>query len=188
MAPLSDHPNAPFPYGVHFGCTFKDNFTPIQKAIMDRKVDIIRELAPFSKNPNVPNHTSWNGWTPIQKTTDLFCKNTDPFTMIQYGEIIEILAPLCDNANEAIHGVTPIQMAVGATNIMVTKILTKYIDNPNAAKTDGGWTPIQLTAEMHYRLSRNHFEIIKLLADLSDNPNAPAPNGWTPIKDRTTGR
>ena len=38
-----------------------------------------------------------------------------------------------------------------------------------------GWTPI------HRAAMNGHTEVVKILAPLTDNPNAPNDYGWTPI-------
>ena len=58
MAPLSETPNAPFPYGNYFGCLF-GGYTPIQKAVTFGYIEIIKILAPWSSNPDTPNPRGW---------------------------------------------------------------------------------------------------------------------------------
>ena len=53
-------------------------------------------------------------------------------------------------------------------------------DNPNASN-NSGYTPIHLAARC------GHTEIVKILAPLSDNPNANN-NGTTPIHDAALNR
>ena len=122
--------------------------------------------------------------------------------LFQYDEIIEIMAPLTENPNTPFPnectyaGYTPIQMAVNVKNVKVIRLLAPFSTNPNApiryqkglcpimgihgcqSCNMQGWTPIQDLARYNDKnkslyVSIADAEIIKILAPLSEIPNAP---------------
>ena len=111
-------------------------------------------------------------------------------------EIVKILAPLTDNPNAPDqYGETPILWAACNGYTEIVKILAPLTDNPNAPNEEGetpiywaarhGWTHLYnkdgentICGEAHHN---GYTEIVKILAPLTDNPNAPNEEGETPI-------
>ena len=165
-----------------------------KKETSDEDTEIVKTLAPLTKNPNDPDKNGrtpiyWaaqNGHTEIIKILALLTDN--PISPDKWGdtpihiaalfrhtEIIKILASLSENPNAPnANGRTPIFWAAGNGCIEIVKILAPLTDNPIAPDRWGD-TPIYRAACF------GHTEIVKILVPFSENPNVPNSKGNTPI-------
>ena len=112
------------------------------------------------------------GWTPIQELCDITNGND------VIAEIIGKLAPLIENPNAPYPGqaLGPARPKLGIQHFWEQG--DKYLRKGPGLEPVypyAGWTPIQIATE------RGNTEIIRILAPLSDRPNAVNPKGYTPI-------
>ena len=145
-----------------------DGDTPMHAAAREGHLDVIKVLAPLSKNPNAPNSS---GWTPIHEAA-----------REGHANVIKVLAPFIDNPNALRpDGETPIYAAAKDGNSEVVKVLATLsrlrmrfdriiTEDPNAPNPKG-MTPIFIAAKT------GHTDVVKVLAPLANNPNAPGPSG-----------
>ena len=145
-----------------------DGDTPMHAAAREGHLDVIKVLAPLSKNPNAPNSS---GWTPIHEAA-----------REGHANVIKVLAPFIDNPNALRpDGETPIYAAAKDGNSEVVKVLATLsrlrmrfdriiAEDPNAPNPKG-MTPIFIAAKT------GHTDVVKVLAPLANNPNAPGPSG-----------
>ena len=82
-------------------------------------------------------------------------------------ELIRIAAPILDNPNSPF-----------PTLALAKKVLSGLGGDGVLQSSFPNWTPIQLVA---YSRNTSSVEIIGILAPLTEDPNAPDPDGWTPI-------
>ena len=108
---------------------------------------------------DLPLYTSLEVQKAFQKK--IFCA-----ALNGHSEIVKILAPLTDNPN------IPGPIFIASNFEHAEKIAASW-NNPNTKFF--GDTPIYCAARM------GHTEIVKILAPLTDNPNAPNIHGDTPI-------
>ena len=134
-------------------------------------------MLPFYENFNAPDR---DGWTPI-------------YSAAQDGhlDVLKLLVPLCKNFNDPIigsicGGSTPFEAALESiiacnsiNNYEVIRYLAplcasnvRYLIKEAASDTNTKYSDQILVGQT---------ELIKLLASLIDNPNAPDSKGWTAI-------
>ena len=153
----------------------KNGIMPIYIAAHFGYVEIVKMIASYQENPNLPKP---NGWTPIHSAA-----------MRGRTEIVKLLANKVENLNVPIqdpnpvnhgHGWTAIDLAALFGHTKIVEFLADKVENPNASAPNG-WTPIHMAARDGYT------EIVKILADKVENPNVPIQNplisghGWTAI-------
>ena len=110
----------------------KTSWTLIHEAAHEGNTEIVRILAPLSKNPNTPDK---DGWTPIYLSA-----------MKGFTEIVNILAALTDNPNSTDEtGWSPIHEAATEGYTEIVKILSPLTQNPNSPDKFGN-TPIHEAA------------------------------------------
>ena len=93
-------------------------------------------------------------------------------------EFIRFAAPILDNPNDSF-----------PTLALAKKVFSRLsYDNKYCSwlltwnwKVNEKWTPIQLLVYHDYVSFISPTEIVAILAPLTQNPNAPDPDGWTPI-------
>ena len=165
LAPLIENPNK---YPSEIKVYTEDNETPIYWAATNGHLEIIKILAPITKNPN-SNGFSRDG-TPI-----------DSATSQGFIEVIKFLATFTNNPNEPdSNGWTPIHEAALGGYLEIIKFLASRMgqfENPNPGTWDFGATP------MHLACMNNHAEVVKYLISITyyQNPFVPDKCGKTPL-------
>ena len=165
LAPFVENPNK-FPPEMEV--YNDDNETPIYWAAANGHLEVIKILAPITKNPN-SNGFSKDG-TPI-----------DAATSSGFIKVIKFLAPLTKNPNEPDStGWTPIHEAALGGYLEIIKFLAGRLgqfENPNPSTWDFRATP------MHLACMNGHAEVVKYLISISyyQNPYVPDKSGKTPL-------
>ena len=169
--------------------------TPIYYAAMRGHFEIVKLLAPYTSNPNIPNQdgdtpihqAAFNGHLEIVKF--LVSMASNPIIANKYGrtpihfaageghfEVLKLLALHTSNPNIAdMNGVTPIHYAAYGGHMKIVKFLASNTSNPIVADIDGE-TPI------HHAAEEGHLEVVKFLASYTSTPNSPNFKGLTPSK------
>ena len=98
-------------------------------------------------------------------------------------EFIRFAAPILDNPNDSFPTLALAKKVFSRLSYDY-KCFSFHIDNWLSMwnwKVNEKWTPIQLLVYHDYVTFISPTEIIAILAPLTQNPNAPDPDGWTPI-------
>ena len=149
-----------FWYGSPIIATIEGH-TPIHCAARSGYLDIVKFLAPFTNNPNIPNK---EGHTPIHNAA-----------IYGHLETVEFLVGLTDTPLAANNnGDTPIHAAAYFGHLETLKFLVDLTHEPITPDNEG-ITPI------HDASSNGHFDIVQFLVTLTKTPNARDHLGRTPI-------